>query len=243
MGEADNNSRLYRIFRELQEKGLIGRRRRLVECPFIFSMQGCPALNCIRYRRAFYDRYLSRASDDTLRFVLLHEEGHIRKGSPLLSVLPALPVLPYLLLLRYPPIDSLLPVVLPSLQAGGLPIAKLASIALLLLTVVFAYRAYYRRAYDEEFTADRYAAEVMKLCYRVRDPGALLQNLLSGLRTAASASRSRRSGHLYQVIPGFIRSEPDYRPSISERVQRVREATGPGGENSSVRHGGSSLSR
>ncbi|WP_231476610.1 M48 family metalloprotease [Methanoculleus sp. MH98A] len=211
MSEADRNSRLYRIFWELQEKGLIDRRRRLVRCPLTVSMRGCPALNCIRYRHSFYERNLSGASDDTLRFVLLHEEGHVRKGSPFLSVLPALPILLCLAFLGH-----------PSLQAGGSPAAKPVFIALLLLTAFFAYRTYYHRMCDEEFVADRYAADAMRCCYRVRDPGVLLQNLLSC--PLAGASSSHRKG----MIPGILRSESDYRPSISERVQRLRAAIDPG---------------
>lgn len=216
---ADTNPRLYRIFRELQGKGLIGRERRLVQCPFTLSVRGCPTLNSIRYRRAFYQKNLSCASDDTLRFVLLHEEGHIRKGSSWISALLVLPVLPYLLLLLQPYGDSLFQGILPSLQAGTFPAVKIALVAALALTSLLGYRAYYRRMYDEEFTADQYAAEVMRRHYRIRDPGALLQTLLSGLR----------------AVPDRFRSGPDYRPSITERVQRVRDSTGPtGGDGCSV---------
>jgi Zn-dependent protease with chaperone function len=78
---------------------------------------------------------------------------------------------------------------LPFLPAtGGLFSAKLGIIALLILTVFFAYRTYYRRMCDEEFVADRYAAEVMRRCYRTRDPGALLQNLFSDLLAGPTAS-------------------------------------------------------
>ena len=212
MDKADDDSRLHRIFRELQGKGLIGRERRLVQCPFTPSARGCPALNCIRYRRAFYERYLLGASDDTLRFVLLHEEGHIRSGSSLLSALPVLLAL------------MLLPAVLPFLQAGG-PLVRFASIALLAVTVFSIYRIYCRRMCDEEFAADRYAAEAMRCCYGVKDPGSLLQNLLTGLRVEASAepAQHRRTyGGLSRVIPGLFRSEPDYRPSIADRVQKIR---------------------
>ncbi len=232
MREADRDSRLYRIFHELQEKGLIDRKRRLVRCTFTCSMRGCPALNCIRYRRSFYERNLLGASDDTLRFVLLHEEGHVRKGSSLLSALPALPVLLCLMLFGH-----------PSLQAGGLPAAKLVFITLLLPTVFLAYRTYYCRMYDEEFTADRYAADAMRCCYRIRDPGALLQNLLSGLLAGTSAPRRKGSGYLSRAIGGLFRSEPDYRPSISERVQRLRDRAGPGDGNPAARRTGSGLSR
>lgn len=223
MNSVDNNPRLYRIFRELQEKGLIDRERRLVQCPLVFSIRGCPALNCIRYRRVFYERNLSRASDDALRFVLLHEEGHIREGSSLLSVLPALPLLPCLLLLWHPSLDSLLPGVLSYLQATNLPVAKVAFIVPLLLTVFFAYRTYYCRMCDEEFTADRYAADALRRCYRIRDPGALLQNILSGLRAGVSGSRRGRPGGPAWVIPGLFRPGPDCRSSIAERVERVRD--------------------
>jgi Zn-dependent protease with chaperone function len=210
MSWEDRDSRLYRIFQELQEKGLIGRRTRLVPCRFTFAVRAYPAFNCIRYRRTFYDRHLARASDDTLRFMLLHEEGHIRKGSSLTAALPALPVLLCLAFLPHPPIDLFPATILSLLPAAGIGLvaAKLGAVALLVLTIVFAYRAYYRRICDEEFIADRYAAEAMKRCYRLRDPGALLQNLLSSIQGRAAGSRSGS----------------DYRPSISERVRRVRGA-------------------
>jgi Zn-dependent protease with chaperone function len=205
----DRDSRLYKIFQELQEKGLISRRTRLVSCRFTFAVRAYPALNCIRYRRTFYDRHLAGASDDTLRFVLLHEEGHIRKGSSLTAALPALPVLPCLAFLHHPPIDSLPATILSLLPATGIGLvaAKLGAVALLVLTIFFAYRTYYRRICDEEFIADRYAAVAMKRCYRLRDPGTLLQNLLSSIQGRKPGSRSG-SG---------------YRPSISERVRRVRD--------------------
>ncbi|MDD4252903.1 M48 family metalloprotease [Methanoculleus horonobensis] len=190
---------------------MIDRRTKLVRCPFTISIRGCPALNSIRYRHSFYERNLSEASDDTLRFVLLHEEGHVRKGSSLLSALPTLPVLLCLAFFGHPP-----------LLIGGLPAAKPVFIALLLLIAFLAYRTYYHRMCDEEFIADRYAADAMRCCYRVRDPGTLLQNVLSGLLTGAS------SPHRKGVIPGLLRSEPDYRPSIADRVQKLRAATDPG---------------
>lgn len=204
---ADHASRLHRVFEELQEKGLIDHRRRLVRCPFTISMRGCPALNCIRYRHSFYENDLSKANDDSLRFALLHEEGHVRRGSPLLSALPALPVLLCFALFGH-----------PSLQPGGLLATKLALIVPLLLATLFAYQVYYRRMYDEEFAADRYAADAMGRCYQVRDPGILLQNLLSSLHTGAAASRSNG------MAAGIFRSGHDYQPPISERVQRLRAA-------------------
>lgn len=203
---ADRTSRLHRIFEELQEKGLIDHGRRLVRCPFTISLRGCPALNCIRYRHSFYENDLSKANDDSLRFALLHEEGHVRKGSPLLSALPALPALLCFALFGH-----------PSLQPGGFPATKLALITFLLLATFFAYRVYYRRMYDEEFAADRYAADAMRRCYRVRDPDALLQNLLSGLHTR-TASPCRKG-----MAAGIFHPGHDYQPPISERVQRLRD--------------------
>lgn len=205
---ADRTSRLHRIFEELQEKGLIDYRRRLVRCPFTISLRGCPALNCIRYRHSFYENDLSKASDDSLRFALLHEEGHVRRGSPLISALPALPALLCFALFGH-----------PSLQPGGFPATKLALIVPLLLATLFTYRVYYRRMYDEEFAADRYAADAMRRCYRIGDPGVLLQSLLSGFHTR-TASPCREG-----MVAGIFRSGHDYQPPISERVQRLR-ATG-----------------
>lgn len=229
MSGIHHHPRLHQIFQELQERGLISHRRRLVECPFTPSIRGCPTLNSIRYRRAFYERTLSRASDDTLRFVLLHEEGHIRRGSSQTSALLVLPVLLYLLLLRNPLSDvPLSSGILPPLQAaaGGSLTLKVTSVALLLLVTALSYRAYYRQMYTEEFTADRYAAEVMRRCYQIRDPGTLLQNLFSDLKGGMAASRCPPHDGLARVFPGLLRAEHDYRPSISERVQRISEAVG-----------------
>ena len=233
MPDTNDHSRLYRIFRELQEIGLIDRGRRLVQCPFTLSMRGCPTLNSIRYRRTFYERNLSRADDDALRFALLHEEGHIRVGSPLVSALLVIPILPYFILLH-----------LSSLQAGGLLIAKISLIVSLVLGVLFGYRAYYRRMYDEEFIADRYAADAMRRCYQIRDPGSLLQGLLSSLRSGALASRRKKQSGLLRVVPGLLRSDSNYHPSISERVQSIREAAGHGERDpATCRHRGVRSSR
>jgi Zn-dependent protease with chaperone function len=226
MSWPDRDTRLYRIFRELQEKGLIDRRRRLIRCTFTPSIRGCPALNCIRYRRSFYEKNLSEASDDILRFVLLHEEGHARKGSSLLSALPALPVLLCFMFFCH-----------PFLQTEGLPVTKPILIALLLLIAFFAYRTYYHRMCDEEFTADRYAADAMRRCYRVRDPGALLQNLLSALIPGAPVSCNRG------LISALFRAEPNYRPSIAERVERVRDQAASRDRSLAAHRTGSGLSR
>ena len=232
MFASNDHSRLYRIFEELQEMGLIDRGRRLVQCPFTISIRGCPALNSIRYRRTFYEKNLSRASDDTLRFVLLHEEGHIRMGSSRVSALLAFPVLPYLILLHQ-----------PFLQVGGLPVGKVAFIAFLLLVVLFGYRAYYRRMYDEEFIADRYAADALRRCYQIRDAGTILQSLLSGLRAGAAASRRKKRSGLLRVVSGILSSEPDYHPSISERVQSIRDPSGRKDGDPGTGHLGMGLSR
>jgi Zn-dependent protease with chaperone function len=217
MSSNDTTSRLHMLFLELQEKGLIERDRRLVRCPITLSMRGSSFLNCIRYGPRFCEESLSGFSDDVLRFVLLHEEGHIRKGTSLLFSFMIIPVLLYLIALHQPvTIEALHLGILSSLPAGGLTVAKI-SLIIALLTVPVTYSRYYRSMYDEEFGADRFAAEAMRQYYKVTKPSALLSALLAGLWTDESADTTKKRF-------GLLRQRGEYHPPIHERVRRIRDS-------------------
>ncbi len=62
------------------------------------------------------------------------------------------------------------------------------------------------------------------------DPGAPLQNLLSGPGAAVSAALTphrKRYGSLSRVVPLLLRSGPDYRPVIAGRVTESPPTASP----------------
>ncbi len=188
----ESDDRFFEIFRELQAQGLIDRKRRLRECPFTPNVQGMA--RSIRYRRAFYEQKLAHLGDDSLRFVLLHEEGHIRKGSLTTYGIVALPLL--------------LLIVLAASPLAAVPGAVLGVSAAALL----CYHTFYRRMYDEEFVADRYAAETLKTHYNVSHPSRLLRSILTGI-----ADTGRKAGSLPSC-----RQFSGHFPPIDERILRIR---------------------
>ena len=151
--------------------------------------------NSIRYRRRFYEENLAQMSDDTLRFVLLHEEGHIRKGSSGASIYLVLPIFPYLILLHKP---------FP--ETEGLPFIGMILIVFLVLTALLGHWAYYSLMYGEEFAADQYAAEIMRRCYGISEPEMILNDFLISLQAEERWA--------YKV---------DYKPSIVERTEKIRK--------------------
>ncbi len=187
-----SDDRFFAIFRELQTRGLIDKKRRLLACPVTPNVQGMA--RSIRYRKAFYEQKLAHLSDDALRFVLLHEEGHIRKGSLTTYGIVALPLL-LLIVLAGSPLAAVPGIVLAVPAAAALP----------------CYRIFYRRMYDEECIADRYAAEMLKAHYDVRHPSRLLRSILTGI-----AGTGRSAG----ALP--CRQFSGYFPPIDERVSRIR---------------------
>ncbi|RXE57448.1 hypothetical protein ABH15_02530 [Methanoculleus taiwanensis] len=171
-------------------------------------------MRSIRYRRAFYDAKLSRLSDDALRFILLHEEGHIRKGSLAPYGIVALPLLLLIALTRSPLPDAGLATLEGFL--GPVP-TKVLLIAATLAVMLLIYRLFYRRMYDEEFTADRYAAGVMKAHYHIHEPSRLLLGILTDISAGTSQGRIAASLH-----PPSCRQFSGYFPPFEERVRRIR---------------------
>ncbi len=214
-----SNNRFFRIFHELQAEGLIAEKRRLRECPTTLNVQGF--MRSIRYRKAFYDEKLSRLSDDALRFILLHEEGHIKKGSLTPYGIIALPLL-LLIVLTKSPFATLPDAGLTAMEGllGQVP-TKALIISAALAVMLLIYRIFYRRMYDEEFTADRYAAEIMKTQYNIHEPSLLLLGILTDI--AARRGTRQGPGRIVTTLhPPSCRQFSGYFPPVEERVRRIR---------------------
>lgn len=57
---------------------------------------------------------------------------------------------------------------------------------------------------------------------QIRDPEDLPRSLLSNPLDGAPASHRKRGDYLSRMISRISRSEPDYQPSVSERVRMIR---------------------
>lgn len=75
-------SRLSNLFKDLQQRKLIDSHRKLeLSRNPVIGMQGNKLSKKILYSEKFHNTVLAELDDDTVRFILLHEEGHIQKGS------------------------------------------------------------------------------------------------------------------------------------------------------------------
>jgi Zn-dependent protease with chaperone function len=207
--DPNDASRLVRLFSELVERRLIAPDRTItISRNPLLTMRGDKFKKQIQYRKQFYDIFLSELDDDTLRFVLLHEEGHIQIGSSV----------PYL---------SFLLVALGFIGIFYFPfsLGPLYSLVYLLIAVPLWYRAVFQVMFQEEFKADLFAAARMRDGFQIARPSELARRLFDKAEEKRrSLRRKRRSTAvlllIMLIILGLI---PDYHPSYHARVEMIEK--------------------
>ena len=170
-------------------------------------MQGNKLSKKILYTQKFYNNLLSELDDDTLRFVLLHEEGHIQKGSLLPHLGFLLAILFFIILFYYP-------------FNYGWPYW----LFYILIVIPLVYRSVYISLYREELIADSFAAEIMKREFHIEKPSKLLKCLfLKADEKENLKSPMKKSKILFICFAIIIGMFPDYHPADCTRIANVRE--------------------
>ncbi|KUG19723.1 MAG: hypothetical protein KO206_00390 [Methanomicrobiaceae archaeon] len=225
MTDTDSENRLIRIFNELKEKGLIARNRRLIPNPFVSSFQG---LFVILYSRKNIRHMMSRLDDNALRYVLLHEESHLRKGAFSNLKVVLFPLVAGLILFAYP-FHMLIDL---GLQAGNTCVmlsqfgsavpAALAAIVFALIAIPLFYRLFYHELHQDEFDADRYAAETLKEHFSIDRPSEILDTALTCIQGMITVENQNVASRLFSGLILVLGIYPDYHPPVAARVETVR---------------------
>jgi Zn-dependent protease with chaperone function len=201
-------SRLSNLFKDLQQRKLIDSHRKLeLSRNPVIGMQGNKLSKKILYTEKFDNTVLTELDDDTLRFVLLHEEGHIQKGSLFSHAILSTFVIIFIALFYYP-------------FNFGWPLWFFY----LLIGFPLSYRIMYIPMFKEELMADLFAAEAMKKEFHVDQPSVLLQKLFSKADEKLYQNQSKKYSKLVLlgllILFGFF---PGYHPPDCTRISNIVE--------------------
>jgi len=202
-------SRLQHLFVELKEMQLIDTCRKLEPSLHpLAQLQGNKLFKKILYSEKFYNGFLSELDDDTLKFVLLHEEGHIQKGSLLPYCAFFLATVVFTILFYYP-------------YNFGWPYW----ILYLLIVIPLVYRSVYPLLYKEELKADIFAAEKMREGFHIERPSELLKRLFQKADEKTNKEdKMKKSTFLILAIMIVLGIFPDYHPADCTRIANVNRA-------------------
>jgi len=202
MNEKSDSSRLHALFEDLKKKHLVDQNRKLVSDRFVSQFQGI--FGKIRYNEQFYNSYLVDLDDNVLRFILLHEEGHLKSGTKLpFPAFGAVVILFLVLVYRY-------------------QIGLFMSIFYLLFLLAVVYRGLFITLYKEEFKVDLFSAELMKNKFDVKQPSQLLKQFFRGIDGYRNRTNSKNNSRLilliFMIVTGLF---PDYHPADCSRILNI----------------------
>jgi len=203
------------VFSELKNKGLIDKNRTLIKCPISLNFQGL-------WLSINYNPVFENIKKEYARFVLLHEEGHIKRCSRtyliiwiIIALVAFVFLLIYFLLNARPDIVNL----------SELINLLLLFLFLLLIIVLFLLKIFCPFMREDEFDADLWAATKLYSEYGVNEPHVLMKEALEEIRKLASSAPFHS---FLQKIPflrnliNFLRNLIKYHPPDEERIQYVK---------------------
>ncbi len=192
----NKDTRVEKIFQELQEEGLIDKKRWL-KIVKRGNLQGCKFGNCIKYNSSF----TANLSEDSIIFALLHEEGHKRVKQfsyVIIGFFGALLII----------------------SGGLLGYSKYIltfvgfSIFVLLLFLLLAFINIFKiRLEKDEYRADEYAASVLYEHFE-KSPSEIFKKLMK------ESDVSNDKDPSYWVYLAYVIIE--YHPDLIERWHRMK---------------------
>jgi hypothetical protein len=160
---------------------LIESNRKLVATENAMNFQGDNLKKVIRYNPEYFGNHLSKCSDNSIRFVLLHEESHLTKGKNTL-ILFAIPVFVTAIITLYLCYSSIaLALVINGEFLFSLPnivLGILFFIIALPFTISITWRLLWDSMYKEEINCDLAAAESIAIFFEEKDPANCVQEFL-----------------------------------------------------------------
>jgi len=206
-----NNERVEKIFNELKKKGAIDKEREIKYDKRVKAFKS----GLFFYNTIFYNEKCCSLDEDSIRFSLLHEEGHqVNKQY-------VLPPLLFMLALILIPVWFLF-LANRELVAAGIYQALLWYATITCFSVLFIISMINRliepMRYDE-YRSDEYAAKMLKEKFNVYQPSQLANNTFKTIRKQFEKTEENQDSIKDRLLFAFIR----YRPRDEDRVKNIHE--------------------
>jgi len=225
---SSEEKRLYTIFKDLKSDRisegqiihLIEPKRKLEHDDGCLNFQGDKLRNKIVYNRNYVIN--GKFDDNTLRFVLIHEEGHIRKGKSKILLYIILMLVIFAILAFYlfnNPVNIIITTMDEQISLSQILSSILILGLYLFIIIPIIWRFNWDTMFNDEFIADNYAAENVQKFFSENYPSAKLNQFLSLEPTVQEQKRI----NTILVLMKILGSYPDYHPSGCIRIEKVRE--------------------
>jgi len=148
-----------------------------------------------------YNPNISGLNDDEIRFCILHEEGHLKRGQ---YGLPAI-----CLLFSF----GLIPLFYCILLKVDLNVMMI-SIFFMLFIVFSSIRILTEPFKGDEYGSDEFASEILREHYDIKKPSEILKNVLNSIPSSFDRSK---------ILPRLCLAFIEYHPSVEQRVRNIVE--------------------
>jgi Zn-dependent protease with chaperone function len=182
------------ITNELKARYFINPHRKIKASKHI---QGGFKASVITFNTIIYDPNLSGLDDQMIRFCLLHEEGHLKRGQY------GIPALFFLLGLGFVP---LLYTILFN------PCFLIISLFFFLFVFFSSIRILTAPFHWDEYGSDEFASKILQENYGIKKPSEIVKKTLNSI-----PSRFDSSNPLYRLFLAFI----EYHPSTEQRIRNI----------------------
>ena len=181
------------VFEDLKKRALIRKRVRLVIDERMISSKA----SLLKGRITINPSYAT-LSEDGIRFILLHEEGHMVLFQRSLALLG-------LLTLVLIPMAMMISAIFPLMTASSISLVMSTSL------IVMVYRLTPNYRHEDEFQSDLHAANVLRKEFGVDRPSSVAKECFRHPTSGGSA------------LIGYISVLLDTHPESDARVNRLRE--------------------
>lgn len=190
--------KIIEIINELKTRNLVDPKRKIkasksIPCGFKASVFTSNTIS--------YNPNISGLDDDEIRFCILHEEGHLKRGQyglPAICLLFCLGLIPlfYCIILKVDP--SIL----------------MISVFFMLFVVFSSIRILTEPFHWDEFGSDEFASKILQEHYDVKKPSEILKKVLNSIPSSFDRSK---------ILPRTCLALIEYHPSIEQRIRNIVE--------------------
>ena len=206
-----NDEKVEKIFIELKKKGAVEIER---EIKYDKRVQVFKS-GLFFYNTIFYNENGCKLDEDSIRFSLLHEEGHTVNKQ---YVIPPLIVTLSLILI---PICFLLLAYRELITAGIFQVLlwDVTIICFSLLFIILMINNLTEPLRYDEYRSDEYAAKMLKEKFNVYQPSIIADNTFKAIRKQFEKTEEKQDSIKNRLLFAFIR----YHPRYEDRVKNIHE--------------------